>query len=223
MLTRLKFYDKILLHKTLKGGLKMASFTMWLVTTLGTAALYIAKEMGLLEVRTLVIEILLGVDCFFLWVMCLWVNGGIKRFDKKNTATYLWWVFAGTAILLGIYNKNNYDPIAEPFIIIGIAFLSSASFVAFCGMLHSFRNRIGRILKCRKSIKDNALWLIALVITYASATGLFHHLGEDAFKWVMWIFAGIDYIIFCRIFYHYFIDLKYVEKIREKRITFKRV
>ena len=202
----------------------MASFILWLVTSLGTATLYIAKEMGLLEVRTLVIEILLGVDCFFLWVMCLWVNAGIKRFDKrKNIATYLWWVFAGLAILLGIYNENNYDPVAEPFVIIGIVFLFSASFVSFCDMLHLFRNRIGRILKCRKSVKDNALWLIAIVITYASATGLFHHLGEDVFKWVMWIFAGIDYILFCRIFYHYFIDLRYVEKVRERRIIHPRV
>lgn len=193
----------------------MASFILWLVTTLGTAALYIAKEMGLFEVRTLVIQILLGVDCFCLWIMCLWVNGSIKRFDKRNTATYLWWVAAGMAIAVGIYSR--YENIAEPYAIAGVAALSIVSFVAFCAMLHSFRTRIGRILKCRKSIKDSSLWLIALVITLASAIGLSHHLGENVFKWVMMIFGGIDYIIFCRIFYHYFIDLKYVEKVRERR------
>ena len=199
----------------------MASFILWLVTTLGTAALYIAKEMGLLEVRMLVIEILLGVDCFFLWVMCLWVNASIKRFDKKNTATYLWWVFAGMAIIpFGNYTKNYYEDIAIPIAIIVISGFSITSFVSLCVMLHSFRTRIGEILKCRKSIIDSSLWLIALVITYASATGLFHHLGEDAFKWVMWIFAGIDYILFCRIFYHYFIDLKYVEKVRKIPISY---
>ncbi len=200
----------------------MASFKLWLVTTLSTAALYIAKEMGLFEVRTLVIEIFLGVDCFCLWIMCIWINLSIKRYDKRNTATYLWWVAAGVAIVVGIYSKNNYEHIAELFAIAGVAALSIASFVTFCSMLHSFRIRIGRILKCRKSIKDSSLWLIALVITLASAVGLSHHLGENVFKWVMMIFGGIDYIIFCRIFYNYFIDLEYVQKIREKRITFKR-
>ena len=138
----------------------MASFVMWVLTSLGSATLYVARKMELLNVPMWGIWTTLGVSFFFFWVMCLVINGSLRRYDKRDTDTFSWVVAIGFAILTEMYAEDHYAEVAIPVAIMGITLLLLLGFITFCSMLHTFRSRIGRILKCRKSVKDNCLWLM---------------------------------------------------------------
>ncbi len=195
----------------------MASFVAWVLTSLMTVVLYIAREAEVANISIWIIIIALIVSVNFLWIMCKRINCGLSHYDYESSEVNRWMIVTETAAMFAFAsnqmasNESNYICMIVAMVLLAI------SVIDFYIMLSSFRTRIGNILGYERPVQDNHICMASMVVTFVASIGISHHRQyEDYLKYLPMIFVIINFVLFSNMFYNYFVDLRHIEQNKKR-------